>query len=364
MIGPPFEGGFAPDAKAGADDGMGAAPFTAHGPVQAGNGGSGPAQALGIEQVVGAGVVLVHGALDEAHAENLRVEGVVARRVGGDGGQVMDAGESGDHGGGLAPLRGGISASVAAQFAAPIGVAAALGRSESTGFDLALWDPRLTQAGLAGVAVVLIVQALVVALVAWVRGWKPASPVVAATLVTATGLWLVAVGMTLALSQSIAMAAILAGAAIAAAVAAALPQLKTPGASLAAGASAAAALGAWMAPAPPEVSFTIWVAVGAAAVLVVSLLLPSRCSAGVATTGAVALLGTCWVLVAAGVQAVVRLTELVDGNPVTADPTPGYSCLLYTSGAAGERSSVDLGGRRIIKKKKKINTLHHCGYQS
>ena len=31
-------------------------------------------------------------------------------------------------------------------------------------------------------------------------------------------------------------------------------------------------------------------------------------------------------------------------------------CLLYTSDAADERSSVDLGGRRIIKKKKK--TIH------
>ena len=29
-------------------------------------------------------------------------------------------------------------------------------------------------------------------------------------------------------------------------------------------------------------------------------------------------------------------------------------CLLYTSDAADERSSVDLGGRRIIKKKKRI----------
>ena len=29
-------------------------------------------------------------------------------------------------------------------------------------------------------------------------------------------------------------------------------------------------------------------------------------------------------------------------------------CLLYTSDAADERSSVDLGGRRIIKKKKQI----------
>ena len=30
-----------------------------------------------------------------------------------------------------------------------------------------------------------------------------------------------------------------------------------------------------------------------------------------------------------------------------------WFCLLYTSDAADERSSVDLGGRRIIKKKKK-----------
>ena len=31
-----------------------------------------------------------------------------------------------------------------------------------------------------------------------------------------------------------------------------------------------------------------------------------------------------------------------------------YGCLLYTSDAADERSSVDLGGRRIIKKKKTL----------
>ena len=35
-----------------------------------------------------------------------------------------------------------------------------------------------------------------------------------------------------------------------------------------------------------------------------------------------------------------------------------WSCLLYTSDAADERSSVDLGGRRIIKKKKHDN---YCG---
>ena len=33
-------------------------------------------------------------------------------------------------------------------------------------------------------------------------------------------------------------------------------------------------------------------------------------------------------------------------------------CLLYTSDAADERSSVDLGGRRIIKKKK--NNYTYC----
>ena len=42
-----------------------------------------------------------------------------------------------------------------------------------------------------------------------------------------------------------------------------------------------------------------------------------------------------------------------------------YSCLLYTSDAADERSSVDLGGRRIIKKKQ-IEEVHrdHFRYTS
>ena len=39
--------------------------------------------------------------------------------------------------------------------------------------------------------------------------------------------------------------------------------------------------------------------------------------------------------------------------------TVGYSCLLYTSDAADERSSVDLGGRRIIKKKNTHTTHTH-----
>ena len=42
----------------------------------------------------------------------------------------------------------------------------------------------------------------------------------------------------------------------------------------------------------------------------------------------------------------------VDWLIISADSGKGDSvCLLYTSDAADERSSVDLGGRRIIKKK-------------
>mgnify|MGYP003381643685 CR=1 FL=1 len=42
------------------------------------------------------------------------------------------------------------------------------------------------------------------------------------------------------------------------------------------------------------------------------------------------------------------------------------SCLLYTSDAADERSSVDLGGRRIIKKKnkKKEKSTHQTYYSN
>ncbi|WDT36754.1 hypothetical protein PVA38_10800 [Streptococcus pneumoniae D39] len=36
-----------------------------------------------------------------------------------------------------------------------------------------------------------------------------------------------------------------------------------------------------------------------------------------------------------------------------------YSCLLYTSDAADEARSVDLGGRRIIKKKKNKEKSEH-----
>ena len=53
----------------------------------------------------------------------------------------------------------------------------------------------------------------------------------------------------------------------------------------------------------------------------------------------------------AAAQLVARLQHLLTH---TAKRLHGHHipCLLYTSDAADERSSVDLGGRRIIKKKK------------
>ena len=47
---------------------------------------------------------------------------------------------------------------------------------------------------------------------------------------------------------------------------------------------------------------------------------------------------------AAGAFAATALVVVAFGAVV-------FACLLYTSDAADERSSVDLGGRRIIKKK-------------
>ena len=59
------------------------------------------------------------------------------------------------------------------------------------------------------------------------------------------------------------------------------------------------------------------------------------------------------------IQPIVSVDDLKSEIPEEYDlyqsyPNPFNPCLLYTSDAADERSSVDLGGRRIIKKKKNI----------
>ena len=43
------------------------------------------------------------------------------------------------------------------------------------------------------------------------------------------------------------------------------------------------------------------------------------------------------------------------GHPLGCTGAKLSVCLLYTSDAADERSSVDLGGRRIIKKKTSVD---------
>ena len=59
----------------------------------------------------------------------------------------------------------------------------------------------------------------------------------------------------------------------------------------------------------------------------------------------------------------VRLGDVLVGNRVDGVDR-ALGCLLYTSDAADERSSVDLGGRRIIKKEKLEYTSTYHGYIS
>ena len=58
-------------------------------------------------------------------------------------------------------------------------------------------------------------------------------------------------------------------------------------------------------------------------------------------------------LAADGYAAVVWQLE-VEHEDVRSKSGRNRDCLLYTSDAADERSSVDLGGRRILKKKNNL----------
>ncbi|MBK6311846.1 MAG: DUF2157 domain-containing protein [Candidatus Microthrix sp.] len=218
--------------------------------------------------------------------------------------------------GGLAPpSSGALIGVVAAQLTLPMAVGAALGRHSSTGFDLTLGDPGLTQVGIAGVAVVGIVQAIVVTLVTRERRWSPASPVVGIALLIAAAGWFVSASMALALNEPTAAAAILAGAAIAATLAALLPQLGSAWTNLAAAGTAAAALGAWTALAPDALSLTVWVATGAALAVLAACTTPQRSRWGGALVAGLVLAGTTWVLLAAGGSALDDLTTRLGGTP-------------------------------------------------
>ena len=59
-----------------------------------------------------------------------------------------------------------------------------------------------------------------------------------------------------------------------------------------------------------------------------------------------------WALIIGGI--IILIFEFYQKEKIATEKESdleNISCLLYTSDAADERSSVDLGGRRIIKKK-------------
>ena len=99
-VAPPVEAAVHP--QPGAGHAVSAAPLGPGRPVEEGDVGPGRGEGVGVEQVIGRDVVLVHRLLDEAHPQNLGVEPPVAGGVGGDRGQVVQAGEL--HG--VLPLRG------------------------------------------------------------------------------------------------------------------------------------------------------------------------------------------------------------------------------------------------------------------
>ena len=80
-------------AERRAGDRVGAAALGRGRPVEEGDVGPRRTETVGIEEVIGADVVLVDGLLDQPEAEDARVEIDVLRRLGRDRREVMDAGE-------------------------------------------------------------------------------------------------------------------------------------------------------------------------------------------------------------------------------------------------------------------------------
>ena len=90
---PPREAGIARHAQAGADDALVSAALRRHGPVEERDVGSGRGESVRVEQMVRGNVILVDRFLHEPEAQRSRIERVIARDVGGDGGEVMEASE-------------------------------------------------------------------------------------------------------------------------------------------------------------------------------------------------------------------------------------------------------------------------------
>ena len=82
---------FARDAQAGARDRIGSAPLGGGREIEEGEIGAGIGFAVGVEQVIGADVVLVDGLLDQPHAEQAGVKGQIVPRLRRDRGQMMNS---------------------------------------------------------------------------------------------------------------------------------------------------------------------------------------------------------------------------------------------------------------------------------
>ena len=90
---PPLQRGFPVHAQARTDDAARAAALTGHGPIKECQICARAAFRIRVKQVVGAHVVLIDGALDQAHAESLCVKTMILPYRCRDRCEVMNASE-------------------------------------------------------------------------------------------------------------------------------------------------------------------------------------------------------------------------------------------------------------------------------
>lgn len=90
---PPCQACFTGDAKPRMHDAAPASPLARHRPVEKRDVRAWRCGTVGVKQMLGRNVVLVDRLFHEAQAKHARIEGVVARHVGGDSGEVLESGE-------------------------------------------------------------------------------------------------------------------------------------------------------------------------------------------------------------------------------------------------------------------------------
>ena len=78
------------DAQAGAGNAVGSTPFRRGRKIEESEVGAGIGFAVGIEQMIGADVVLIDGLLDQPHAEQAGVKGQIFTRFRGNRGQMVN----------------------------------------------------------------------------------------------------------------------------------------------------------------------------------------------------------------------------------------------------------------------------------